>query len=126
MGVEVMPTRSPGVCVLPGCPEVAGRGRYCLTHAKAHSKQQDAQRESANARGYDARWQRIRANYLQSHPICVDPYRRHVGRVVPATDVDHIVAKKDGGSNIVSNLQPLCHPCHSHKTVVMDGGFTHG
>ena len=44
------------------------------------------------------------------------------GRIVPATDVDHIVARADGGTDDRSNLQPLCHACHSRKTVRENGG----
>jgi 5-methylcytosine-specific restriction enzyme A len=55
--------------------------------------------------------------------VCVDPFHLHGMRVVQATDVDHIVAKRDGGQDADNNLQALCHACHSRKTnVEMSGG----
>jgi 5-methylcytosine-specific restriction endonuclease McrA len=34
-----------------------------------------------------------------------------------ATEVDHILELALGGTNTIDNLQPLCKPCHLHKTV---------
>lgn len=31
-------------------------------------------------------------------------------------EVDHIISDAEGGSNAMSNLQTLCHHCHSIKT----------
>jgi hypothetical protein len=41
-----------------------------------------------------------------------------MGRVVVATDVDHIIDSRDDftDDNSRENLQPLCHECHSLKT----------
>jgi 5-methylcytosine-specific restriction endonuclease McrA len=33
-----------------------------------------------------------------------------------ATDVDHIIELARGGTNTIDNVQPLCKPCHIHKT----------
>lgn len=57
------------------------------------------------------------------HPLCVECLRH--GKATPATDVDHIVPHK-GNKRLFwdrSNWQPLCHECHSRKTVLEDGGF---
>lgn len=54
-----------------------------------------------------AAWYRLRARVLAEEPLC-----RHCGQ--PATDVDHLSG--DPSDNRRANLQPLCHPCHSHKT----------
>jgi 5-methylcytosine-specific restriction protein A len=37
--------------------------------------------------------------------------------VVAATEVDHIKPKAEGGGESFENLQPLCKPCHSRKTL---------
>jgi hypothetical protein len=34
-----------------------------------------------------------------------------------ATQVDHIIELAIGGTNTLDNLQPLCKPCHTAKTV---------
>lgn len=68
-----------------------------------------------------ARWRLLRAAVLRSEPLCREC--RRAGRLVAATDVDHIKAIADGGQPWdVSNLQPLCHACHSRKTNAEDGG----
>lgn len=69
-------------------------------------------RMSPSRRGYDPTWQKVRLAYLMANPVCVTPGCRR-----PATDVDHIVPHQDGGGRLDrSNLQSLCHRCHSKKT----------
>jgi 5-methylcytosine-specific restriction enzyme A len=57
---------------------------------------------------------------LEREPLC----RRcaAAGRVVAATEVDHIHPKRAGGPEAFDNLQPLCKPCHSAKTAREMGG----
>lgn len=113
-------------CKKFGCHNLVVRG-YCgicaLTH-RPHARY-DEHRESAAKRGYGPRWKKVRANYLRSHPLCVDPDRQHVGRVVLATDLDHKEPHK--GDMVLFwnplNWQGLCHECHSRKTALEDGGF---
>ena len=64
-----------------------------------------------------AKWQRLRAQVLAEQPLCAHCGCR--GLTVPATDVDH----KDGnpGNNDRSNLEGLCHECHSTKTAADHG-----
>jgi 5-methylcytosine-specific restriction protein A len=39
--------------------------------------------------------------------------------VVLAVEVDHIVPIREGGARLdANNLQPLCHTCHSRKTML--------
>ncbi len=65
--------------------------------------------------------QTLRARLLMANPLCVVCQR--AGRVRLATDLDHIVALVNGGSNDDANLQGLCAPCHIDKTA-KDLGFT--
>lgn len=57
-----------------------------------------------------ARWKQLRKMVLNRHPIC-----QAKGCYSMATDVDHIDG--DVANNDMVNLQALCHPCHSAKTV---------
>ena len=65
----------------------------------------------------------MRAIKLAADPICADPYHRHPGQVIVATEVDHIKPKAQGGGDGWDNLQSLCGSCHSYKTVTQDGGW---
>lgn len=60
-----------------------------------------------------ARWQRLRAAVLAEQPLCA--HCLELGRVVPATDVDH--ANEDPNDNRRENLVSCCHSCHSTKTM---------
>lgn len=67
-------------------------------------------RPSAYRRGYDAKWQKLSKWFLQQNPWCV-----LCGN--PADHTDHIIPLSKGGGNELTNLQSLCHSCHSKKTV---------
>lgn len=58
--------------------------------------------------------QERRARVLSARPLCVDCEAR--GRVRPATEVDHVVALVNGGTDTEDNLQGLCAECHAAKT----------
>ena len=109
-----MPTRAKRPCNHRGCT-VKINGRYCDEHNGDADK-----RQSAARRGYGRGWQKIRRIYLRRHPLCVDLFAIHAddGTFALATDVDHIIRRRAGGSDEAGNLQALCHSCHSKKTAL--------
>ena len=71
---------------------------------------------STKTRFYDkAVWKKARRLQLSKQPLCV--HCGKIGKVVQATEVDHIVRMSEGGDTLdANNLQSLCHSCHSIKT----------
>lgn len=59
------------------------------------------------------------ARIFKNEPLC----RMHKakGEAVAATEVDHIVALCNGGTEAESNLQPLCHDCNELKGIAERG-----
>tara|TARA_A100001391_G_scaffold162143_2_gene121092 strand:- start:3828 stop:3992 length:165 start_codon:yes stop_codon:yes gene_type:complete len=39
-----------------------------------------------------------------------------MNRITPATEVDHIVGKAQGGTDAPDNLEAICKVCHQAKT----------
>lgn len=114
-------------CASPGCRDFAITGqRFCAKHIsayKAERQQTDRQRGTRTERGYSNAWLKASKTFLIVHPLCAECQR--MGRVTPATEVDHIIPHK-GNKKLfwdTKNWQPLCHTCHSRKTVKEDGGF---
>lgn len=77
-------------------------------------------RPSSHQRGYDQDWYRLRNAYIAANPMCEVP-----GCTAKAAHVDHRtpVAVRPDLRLVWSNLQSMCKPCHSRKTVREDGGF---
>ena len=94
------------------CGQPTRNGSRCRTCV--HHREQA--RGTSTQQGYGSAWRHVRDAFLAAHPWCV-------GCGASATDVDHIVASRRGGTDDWENLRPLCHPCHSRKTVLHDGGF---
>lgn len=116
-GDATMPTRANTPCRAPGCPTLVPRG-YCPAHTNLDPRAErqralDARRGSSSARGYGGRWRRLREAVLNRDPFC---RLRTKCKGSPSTEVDHIIAKRNGGTDHESNLQGVCKACHSHKT----------
>ncbi len=58
-----------------------------------------------------AEWRALRAAVLRPDPICRTP-----GCERPSQHVDHIVPRRQGGSDTMGNLRGLCASCHSTVT----------
>ncbi|HEV2378701.1 MAG TPA: HNH endonuclease signature motif containing protein [Terriglobia bacterium] len=106
-----MPILNSKPCPAPGCREVTSGGP-CARHKPIYSSDP---RASASARGYDRHHRRWRILVLHRHPLCV--FCERSGRLVPATEADHIVPLTKGGDWSLSNGQGLCKSCHSRKTL---------
>jgi 5-methylcytosine-specific restriction protein A len=105
-------------CRYPRCPALT-RERFCAVHKQQVQREYDEARGTTKQRGYGSDWQRLRKRILARDPICTWP-----GCTERATDVDHIVSRRKGGSEDERNLRGLCHVHHSLKTCKEDGGFT--
>jgi 5-methylcytosine-specific restriction protein A len=112
-----MPKRIAAGCQHPSrCSNPATNGKYCAVHAKHAASIYEAQRGTAAGRGYDYRWMKISRAVLEEEPICCDPFR--VGCRNRSSHTDHIVPRRQGGSDERFNLQALCSGCHSAKTLL--------
>ena len=112
-------------CKRPGCYSLAVDGSdFCERHQQAPARLETAEpRLSAAQRGYGHRWRKLRDWFIRAHPYCEECLKK--GIMTLATDVDHIQPHKGDARLLfdVSNLQSLCHECHSRKTAGEDGGF---
>ena len=106
-----MPLAPPRPCNKPGCGKLTHK-RFCADHDRDY----DRARGSSAARGYGARWRRLRELVLQRDPFCKGP-----DCLAISAEVDHIVSRLRGGDDSLGNLQGLCKPCHSRKTALEDG-----
>lgn len=122
-----MPYAAKKPCAHSGCRALvqSGSGSLCALHRTEKTRLYNQQPERAKAKSLYAtkQWQDIRRLVLRSSPLCV--VCKKAGRFVAAEHVDHIKPHKGDEATFfdVENLQSLCKPCHSRKTVTEDGGF---
>jgi len=114
-----MPRAPARACRATNCSNLTRHpSGYCDEHAALRvskprirfDRSADKHRPSPSKRGYGKKWQKLRRIVLSQNPECA-----MCG--APATHVDHIVPLADGGTNDRENLQPLCHSCHTRKTL---------
>lgn len=103
--------RASALCKVCRRVPVAGSENRC-PECRARSPLDD--RQSAARRGYDRAWERTRLLILARDVFCRDPEGR--GCVRAATEVDHVLPRRSGGSDDPGNLQGLCSACHKRKT----------
>lgn len=75
-------------------------------------------RESRHARGYGTAWDKLRRRILErDFHLCQCPACRGGEiRVTPATEVDHITPKAQGGTDDETNLRAVNSECHKRIT----------
>jgi len=107
-----MPTAPCKPCPEPLCPRLLTAGR-CNEHDLKRRYYAAHPRVRITYPG----WRKLRRLILERDPVCRDPS----GCTRPATDVDHVVARRAGGTDDPPNLRGLCHRHHSSKTARVDG-----
>ena len=116
-----MPYAAARNCTRPGCCGVVRDGvcSVCGSVRRGRDRQYEEQRGTASQRGYGARWRKVRLMQLRRQPLCEMCMKDH--RVVVATEVHHIEAKRDGGPDAFENFMSLCKSCHSKITARTHG-----
>ena len=95
-----MPQREKQACEFPFCGRLSDGKRWCPVHMKGRRKLRG--QAAHDKKLYSSRsWQKMRAVILMRHPLCEMCERKH--RVTPSTDVDHIIPRSQGGTEIESN-----------------------
>jgi 5-methylcytosine-specific restriction protein A len=113
-----VPFAAPHPCAHPRCPALVKGSARC----DEHTQKQERARGSSHQRGYGATWQRYRASFLRTNPLCVMCTRE--GRTTAATVVDHIRDHK-GAEDLFwdpSNHRALCRPHHDRRLDAGDFG----
>lgn len=78
----------------------------------------DRTRPSAQERGYDAAWRKVRNQFKAAHPMCCVP-----GCGCATEEVDHVLSVRDRPDLRLrwQNLRPLCRSHHSARTAGEQG-----
>ena len=87
--------------------------------------QHDSVRGNRHKRGYGVKWERKRLRVLARDEYLCQPCKR-VGKVTPATQVDHKIGKAQGerlgmrksAIESIKNLESICDDCHKSKTAI--------
>jgi 5-methylcytosine-specific restriction protein A len=74
------------------------------------------ERPSPNVQGYDRKWRRLRAAFLQRNPLCASCTAEN--HITVAMEVHHKepIALRPDLRLSWDNLQSLCKTCHSRET----------
>jgi 5-methylcytosine-specific restriction protein A len=107
-------------CKNGGCPYLVNEGavfcRSCIERGVIHPVSD--YRAQHNAMYDSPEWRRYSKDYRDAHPLCADPYHRHVGETRAVHAVDHITPHCGNRSLFWNpkNHQPLCEACHNWKS----------
>ena len=92
------------LCLQPGCPELAGRGAYCLTHTQERAREHNAERTNTY---HSAEWRRARRIARDRQRGC---RLAHIGGCRGRLDVHH--HDGDNTNHHQENLDVLCNTHH--------------
>ncbi len=96
---------------MPYLPVKHGADKVKRTRSQATARRQTKRLYATNHK----RWLADRRIQLDKQPLC--EHCEQMGRITPATDVDHINNSAKHESDFVpDNYQSLCRSCHSIKT----------
>lgn len=113
-----MPYKAMKPCKARGCRSLTN-GTYCEQHKYLETERKRNFnryfREPSYGKRYGREWRAIRDQYIKRHPLCEECMKYH--RLIPATEVHHILPLSDGGTHDAANLMSLCHECHSRITM---------
>lgn len=120
------------LCSHPGCTEWTDGATYCDEHRRDRQRENRSRYQRVR---YGSSWPSIRRKHLAAHPLCncTDPQCGVCqGQcTASAKEVDHIVplayfteqferAEAWRLAHSEENLNSLCKPCHSSKTIRID------
>jgi 5-methylcytosine-specific restriction protein A len=101
------------LCSMPGCGAVLDAPGRCARHqVDGWSRFRASPQGQARARGYDARWRRVRDRRLAAFPICEDCQH------APSTQGHHIGHERPGehGFYDYDRIRALCDRCHRRRS----------
>jgi len=104
-----MPRRPLTTCTEPRCGTRVARPGRCARHRSEIMRVYNrAPARRSAMREYGGAWAAIRRRVLIEEPVCPCG--------ATATEVDHRLPLRDGGTHARANLQALCSTCHKRKT----------
>jgi 5-methylcytosine-specific restriction protein A len=109
-----MPLGVPRSCTFPSCTVRIPKGEFCPIHSPRWAWR-DPALNASSARGYGAAWRILRGEVLARDQGWCQPCRR-AGAYVRASQVDHVRAKINGGTDHLANLESVCDHCHYRKS----------
>lgn len=80
-----------------------------------HQREAWAKKPTATKRITGRRLQAMRASLFRREPLCAEC--KVQGKVVLATQRDHVIPLAEGGLDDASNEQGLCDACHEGKSL---------
>ncbi|MCB2007567.1 MAG: HNH endonuclease, partial [Rhodoferax sp.] len=106
-----MPMAAPKPCTAPGCGVLVRDGS---SRCSKHKVEAWVKKPTAAKRVTGSKLRAMRASLFRRQPLCV--HCEAQGRVVLATQRDHIIPLADGGPDDDTNVQGLCVECHAVKS----------